>query len=121
MALTFVWMSACDIDGLKITTFGPKSGLVALAPSCGSADAKARPPGSTAPTAMTNRDMPTTLQRLATRRRRNEPLALLGALPLVLKSIYCCLSARLRSPWRRWAPGFRGAPANPGDAWACHF
>src|SRR5215471_12389893 len=28
MALTLAWMSACDIDGVKITTFGPKSGLV---------------------------------------------------------------------------------------------
>src|SRR5215831_14682793 len=72
MALTLAWMSACGIDGVKITTFGPKSGLVALAPSFASAEAWA-PPGSTATPAMINPAMPTTLITGLTIRRMTAP------------------------------------------------
>src|SRR4051794_941085 len=114
MALTLAWMSACDIDGLKITTFGPKSGLPALAPWCGSADAKARPPGSTAPRATANTDMPRTLQRRATRRRADEPFAPLKALPveIIRVGLPSSLGRDRHGDHRRRAP--RGHAPEPG-------
>src|SRR3974390_2255347 len=103
MALTLAWMSACDIDGVKITTFGPKPGLVVPAPVFGSAEARA-PAGSTAATAMINPAMPAILQRPATRRRRDEPVALAGALSRLLICIDGCLSGCAGTPWTRWRP-----------------